>query len=72
LGLANKWGSERVNAACERALDAEAVNVGLIGRMLERGTENTTIQAALPGTVVSARFARDPEHFAVRAAGGDR
>ena len=72
LGLTKKWGSERVNAACERALDAEAVNVGLIGRMLERGTENTAVPVTLPGTVVSARFARDPEHFAVRAAGGDR
>lgn len=72
LGLANKWGSERVNAACERALDAEAVNVGLIGRMLERGTENATIEPALPATVEPARFARDPEHFAVRAAGGDQ
>ncbi len=72
LGLANKWGSERVNKACARALDAEAVNVGLIGRMLERGTETTPVPAALPSTVVPARFARDPEHFAVRAAGGDR
>jgi hypothetical protein len=40
LGLVKKWGPERVNAACERALEAEAVNVGLIGRMLERATEN--------------------------------
>jgi len=70
LGLAKKWGPERVNAACARALDAEAINVGLIGRMLERATENTTIQPALPGTVVTAHFARDPGHFAVRAAGG--
>ena len=71
LGLVKKWGPERVNAACERALDAEAINVGLIGRMLERGTENTPIPATLPGTVVTGRFARDPEHFAVHA-GGDR
>ena len=40
LGLVKKWGPDRVNAACERALDAEAINVGLIGRMLERGTEH--------------------------------
>jgi transposase len=73
LGLVKKWGPERVNAACARALDAEAVNVGLIGRMLERGTENTPIAATLPGTVVTGRFARDREHFAVRAAaGGER
>jgi transposase len=72
LGLVKKWGPERVNAACARALEAEAVNVALIGRMLERGTENTPIQTALPGTVIAGRFARDREHFAVRAAGGER
>jgi hypothetical protein len=36
----------------------------LIGRMLERGTEHTIVQPALPGTVIAARFARDPQHFA--------
>ena len=69
LGLVKKWGPERVDAACARALEVDAVNVALIGRMLERGTENTTIQPALPGTVVTGRFARDPDHFAVRAGG---
>jgi transposase len=65
LGLVKKWGAPRVEAACRRALEAEVVNVGLIGRMLERGTEATVIQPALPGTVVTGRFARDPAHFAV-------
>lgn len=77
LGLVKKWGPDRVDAACARALDAEAVNVGLISRMLERGTENDdttttmTSQPALPagGTVITARFARDPEHFAVGTGG---
>ena len=72
LGLVKKWGAERVEAACARALEAEAINVGLIGRMLERGTEHTPIQPALPGTVVTGRFARDPSHFAIGAAGGTR
>jgi hypothetical protein len=68
LGLVKKWGAQRVNTACASALDHEVINVGLIGRMLERGTEATTIQPALPGTVVIAgRFARDPDHFTVRA-----
>jgi hypothetical protein len=65
LGLVKKWGAARVDAACARALEAEAVNVGLIGRMLERGTEHTTIQPSLPGTVVAGRFARDTDHFAL-------
>jgi hypothetical protein len=68
LGLVKKWGAQRVNTACASALDHEVINVGLIGRMLERGTEATTIQPALPGTVVAGRFARDPDHFAVRPA----
>jgi hypothetical protein len=65
LGLVNKWGAARVNTACANALDHEVVNVGLIGRMLERGTEQTTIQPALPGTVIPGRFARDCAHFAI-------
>jgi hypothetical protein len=73
VGLVKKWGAERVDAACASALEHEAVNVGLIGRMLERGTENTSsAQPSLPGVVVPARFARDPEHFATRANGGAR
>ena len=70
LGLVKKWGAERVDAACASALEHEAVNVGLIGRMLERATENTPAQQSLPGVVVPARFARDPGHFATRRAKG--
>jgi len=72
LGLVKKWGAERVNAACQRALDAEAVNVALIGRMLERGTETSadpgvaSSQTKSTGNVVTGRFARDESHFAVR------
>jgi transposase len=72
LGLVKKWGATRVDAACASALEAEAVNVGLIGRMLERATENTTTvaQPSLPGVVVPGRFARDPGEFATRRAEG--
>lgn len=70
LGLVKKWGAERVETACSRALEAEAVDVGLIGRMLERATENT----ALPGppeatNVVTGRFSRDASEFATGEAG---
>jgi len=67
LGLVKKWGPARVEQACASALAHEQVNVGLIGRMLERGTEQATTaaQPPLPGVVVAGRFARDPEHFAV-------
>ena len=69
LGLVKKWGPDRVEAACSRALDAEAVNVGRIGRMLERATENDTTSpapAAPAGEVITPRFARDPDHVAAQ------
>jgi hypothetical protein len=67
LGLVNKWGATRVDDACRRALDAEAVDVSLVARMLERGTERAREDQQPPaaGTVVAARFARDPGEFAV-------
>ncbi len=66
LGLVKKWGPDRVETACASALEHEQVNVGLIGRMLERGTEHTTVQPPLPGTVITGRFTRDPDHFSVK------
>ena len=73
LGLVKKWGPQRVEAACASALEHEAVNVGLIGRMLERATETTTTGAppAPAGTVVAARFARPPGDFASQPAVGE-
>lgn len=66
LGLVKKWGAERVDAACRSALEHEAINVGLVGRMLERGTESkTAAQPTPPGAVVAGRFARDDDHFAL-------
>lgn len=72
LGLVKKWGASKVEAACASALEHEAINVALIGRMLERGTGDTPIQPPLPGTgtVVAGRFARPPEEFATRRAQG--
>jgi transposase len=65
LGLVRKWGADRVDAACASALEHETVNVGLIGRMLERGTEHAPMQPAPAGTVIAGRFAREPDHFAL-------
>ncbi len=66
LGLVRKWGPARVEAACGRALEAEAVSVPLIGRMLARGTEGQHLPHTppLPG-MPAPRFARDASHFAV-------
>ena len=67
LGLVRRYGPTRVEDACARALDAEAIDVSLIARMLERAVEP---QTPLPGITetISTRFARDPAHFAVARA----
>jgi hypothetical protein len=67
LGLVRKWGAHRVEAACAKALEAEAVSVPLIGRMLEAGTEGRYEDPPPETNVVRARFARDPAHFATAA-----
>ena len=64
LSLVKKWGAERVDLACSRALDAEAVDVGLISRMLERAREQAGAEGPAPANVVQGRFARDPAEFA--------
>lgn len=71
LGLVKKWGPERVDTACRRALDAEAVDVNLVSRMLERAREDTTPDAR-PDTVVvvQGRFARDPSEYAATKEAG--
>ena len=74
LGLVKRHGPGAVDQACARALEAEAVNVGLIGRMLERATPPPV--SVPPATAVTGRprFARADDHFAVArpAAGGQR
>jgi transposase len=65
LGLVKKWGPSRVNAACARAAEAEAYSVSLIGRMLERGTEERAEPVPIQGRLVSARFVRPDTDFRV-------
>jgi hypothetical protein len=66
LGLVKRWGPERVEAACARALEAEAISVALIGRMIERATENAATEQPAKAPATPARFARDAEHFRTR------
>ncbi len=63
LGLVKKWGATLVEQACRRALDAEAVDVNLVSRMLERGREGTESDARPDPVVIQGRFARDPSEF---------
>jgi hypothetical protein len=69
LGLVKKWGAERVEAACAKAADAEAFNVALIGRMLERATEGNDIEAPPRQLSLPGRFARPVEQFALSKPG---
>ena len=64
LGLVKRWGPDRVEAACARALEAEAISVALIGRMIERATETATTDTPAATPVTPSRFERDPQHFA--------
>ena len=70
LGLVKKWGADRVEEACRRALDAEAVDVNLVSRMLERAREYAEPEVA-PGqpVVIQGRFARDPSEFSTHHRG---
>ena len=61
--LVNKWGAQRVNSACEKALEAEAINVNLVSRMIERARENLEPDTAPAPNVVQGRFWRDPSEF---------
>jgi transposase len=70
LGLVKKWGSSRVEQACQRALDAEAVDVNLVGRMLERGREGSEPDTRPEPVVIQGRFARDPSEFATTKEAG--
>lgn len=65
LGLVRRYGDSRVEEACRRALEAEAANVGLVSRMLERAAEGQAATGRRGGQVVPGRFARDAAEFAV-------
>jgi transposase len=67
LGLVRRHGAEQVDEACRRALEAEAVNVGLIDRMLTRGLDGEPAPATPPKRMGTAsRFVRDSNDFTVR------
>ncbi len=71
LGLAKKWGPARLDAACRRALDAEAVDVNLVARMLERAREDAPPEECHEqAPVVQGRFARDASEFATTTEAG--
>lgn len=73
LGLCRRYGDDRVEAACARALDAECDSVTVVGRMLERALEaDTATVDPVPNNVIRGRFARSDDHFAVTPSGVTR
>jgi hypothetical protein len=67
LGMVRRHGAEQVDEACRRALEAEAINVGLIDRMLTRGLDGQPPPANPPtGVGTASRFVRDSKDFTVR------
>jgi transposase len=62
LGLVRRYGPGPVEAACNRALEVDVVNVTKIASMLERATENAP-PPPRPPVAATARFARDPAEY---------
>ena len=60
LGLVKKWGSGRVELACRRALEAEAVDVNLVEPHAGAGTRgHRRSPCRRAPVVIQGRFARD-------------
>lgn len=67
LGLVRRYGAERVERACQRALECDVVEVMRISRMLERALEEKGSPPPPPpaGHLVPLRFARPTAEFAL-------
>jgi len=70
LGLVRRYGPDRTEQACQRALELDVINVRTVQRVLERAAEEA---AAAPRSfadnVLPLRFARSPEEFGVQKGG---
>jgi len=60
-----RYGCDIVDQACQRAVEAECVNVNIVVRMVERALEAAD-DDPVPDNVITGRFARNPEHFAAQ------
>jgi transposase len=66
LRLGERYGAQRVDAACRRALSFELVDVHRVGRILEQALEKQEIPvaaAAAAAVPMVLRFLRPPSHF---------
>ena len=67
LGMCKTYGAKSVDAACQKALDLDVVDVQRIDRMLAKGLEKLLIDTPRPrlALVTPLRFARSPQEFAL-------
>lgn len=70
LGLVRRYGPERTDAACARALEPDIIDVGLVGRMLERATEGDQPAVRPVPLSLPLRFARPDAQFTRRSKEG--
>ena len=63
LGLVRRFGAERVEQACQRALDLDVIDVTRIKRVLERALEAGPTPPLEPARVVQLRFVRSADEF---------
>lgn len=66
LRLAERYGSQRTNSACQRALSFDLIDVYRLERILQLALEKETIPdggSSLPPMQPKLRFLRPPDHF---------
>jgi hypothetical protein len=68
LGLARRYGSDAVDAACAKALELDVVNVSKIDAMLKLALEKTPPAPSRRVATAPGRFERDPGEYAPRRA----
>jgi len=71
LGLAERYGAERLDAACLRALHFEQLDVYAVERILQQGLEHDATTEPVTGQQASLdlKFLRPANHF-VHTPGG--
>jgi hypothetical protein len=73
LGLAQRYGADRLDAACRRALDFDLLDVYRLQRILEQGLESQSEPQPIVGPqgALKLKFLRPAEHFLSDQGGPD-
>jgi hypothetical protein len=73
LGVAQRYGADRLEAACRRALDFDLLDVYPIQRILEQGLESQSEPQPIAGqqAALKWKFLRPAEHFLSDQGGPD-